>query len=46
MTDLLLRDLFGFVVLVTACFGRTVVWRGKRFHVQKDGTLILLEGSS
>jgi ceramide glucosyltransferase len=44
LTDLLLRDLFSFVVLLTASCGRTVLWRGKRFQVQRDGTLTLLEG--
>jgi ceramide glucosyltransferase len=42
--DLLLRDLLSFVVLLTASCGRTVLWRGKRFRVERDGTLTLLEG--
>jgi len=45
LKDLLLRDLLSFVVLLTACFGRTVLWRGKRFRVERDGTLTLLEGT-
>lgn len=46
LKDLLLRDLLSFVVLLTACFGRTVLWRGRRFRVERDGTLTLLEGTS
>ena len=42
--DLLLRDLLSFVVFLTATCGRTVLWRGKRFRVERDGRLTLLEG--
>lgn len=45
LTDLLLRDLLSFVVLLTASSGRTVLWRGKRFRVERDGKLTLLEGT-
>jgi ceramide glucosyltransferase len=44
VADLLLRDLLSFVVFVTACCGKTVLWRGKRFKVASDGKLTLLEG--
>jgi ceramide glucosyltransferase len=44
LADLLLRDLLSFVVFVTACCGKTVLWRGKRFAVGSDGKLTLLEG--
>jgi ceramide glucosyltransferase len=44
VADLLLRDLLSFVVFVTACCGKTVLWRGKRFTVGSDGKLTLLEG--
>jgi ceramide glucosyltransferase len=44
VVDLLLRDLLSFVVFVTACCGKTVLWRGKRFTVGSDGKLTLLEG--
>jgi ceramide glucosyltransferase len=44
IADLLLRDLLSFVVFVTACCGKTVLWRGKRFTVGSDGKLTLLEG--
>ena len=44
LADLLLRDLLSFVVFVTACCGKTVLWRGKRFTVGSDGKLTLLEG--
>ncbi len=44
LADLLLRDLLSFVVFVTACCGKTVLWRGKRFSVGSDGKLTLLEG--
>jgi len=44
LADLLLRDLISFVVFVTACCGKTVLWRGKRFAVGSDGKLTMLEG--
>ncbi len=44
LADLLLRDLLSFVVFVTACCGKTVLWRGKRFAVGSDGKLTMLEG--
>jgi ceramide glucosyltransferase len=45
VADLLLRDLLSFVVLLTASCGRTVLWRGRRFRVERDGRLTLLEGT-
>jgi len=43
---LALREILSFVVYVVASCGRTVVWRGRRFVVRRDGTLDLVEGSS
>ena len=45
LADLLLRDLLSFVVLLTASCGRTVLWRGRRYRVERDGRLTLLEGT-
>ncbi|MBI3446550.1 MAG: bacteriohopanetetrol glucosamine biosynthesis glycosyltransferase HpnI [Magnetospirillum sp.] len=42
---LALREILSFVVYVVACCGRTVVWRGRRFVVQPDGTLAPVEGT-
>lgn len=43
---LALREVLNFVVFVIACSGRSVLWRGKRFRIRRDGTLELLEGIS
>ena len=34
-----LRDIFSFAVFLSASFGRTVVWRGRRFRIGPDGAL-------
>ena len=34
-----LRDLFGFAVWVAGLFGDTVMWRGQRLRLQRDGKL-------
>ena len=34
-----LRDLFGFAVWAAGCFGTTVYWRGRKLHLQADGTI-------
>ncbi len=34
-----LRDLFGFAVWLGGAFGRTVVWRGRRLRLRRDGRL-------
>ncbi len=41
-----LREILNFVVFVIACCGRSVLWRGKRFRIRRDGTLELVEGIS
>lgn len=43
---LALREILSFLVYVVASCGRTVIWRGRRFVVRRDGTLDLLEGSA
>jgi ceramide glucosyltransferase len=35
-----LRDLFSFAVFLSACFGNTVTWRGRRFRIGPDGALV------
>ncbi|TAN56101.1 MAG: glycosyltransferase [Magnetospirillum sp.] len=40
------REFLSFVVYVVASCGRTVIWRGRRFVVRRDGTLDLVEGSA
>jgi ceramide glucosyltransferase len=35
-----LRDLLGFVLWLGAFFGRSVVWRGKRFQLEPGGRLV------
>ena len=39
-----LRELLGFVVFLVACCGRSVIWRGRRFIIRRDGTLESKEG--
>ena len=34
-----LRDLFSFAVFVSAFFGKTVTWRGRRYNVDRGGAL-------
>ena len=34
------RDIAAFVVFMLSFFGGTVVWRGRRYHVNADGTLL------
>lgn len=34
-----LRELLSFVVFIVACCGRSVIWRGRRFVIRRDGTL-------
>ncbi len=41
---LAVREFLSFVVYVVASCGRTVIWRGRRFVVRRDGTLDLVEG--
>ena len=43
---LALREFLSFIVYVVASCGRTVIWRGRRFVVRRDGTLDLVEGSA
>jgi ceramide glucosyltransferase len=43
---LVLREFLSFLVYVVASCGRTVIWRGRRFVVRRDGTLDLAEGSA
>ncbi len=40
------REALSFVVFVIACCGRSVLWRGKRFRIRRDGTLEQLRGIS
>ncbi len=35
-----LRDLFSFLIWCTALFGKTVEWRGKKFRLDKSGTMV------
>jgi ceramide glucosyltransferase len=35
-----LRDLMAFAIYVASFFGGTVVWRGQRYRIQPDGTLL------
>lgn len=44
VATLALRELLSFVVYLVACCGRTVVWRGRRFSIRRDGTLKSKEG--
>lgn len=37
--DLALREILSFAVYAVASAGRTVLWRGRRFVVRRDGTL-------
>jgi hypothetical protein len=34
------RDLFGVAVWLTALFGNSVVWRGQRLHLDREGRII------
>jgi len=44
LVDLALREILSIVVYAVASAGRTVLWRGRRFVVRRDGTLEPLEG--
>lgn len=44
--ELALREILSLLVYVVASCGRTVVWRGRRFIVRRDGTLELVEGTA
>jgi ceramide glucosyltransferase len=44
LTDLALREILSIVVYAVASAGRTVLWRGRRFVVRRDGTLEPVEG--
>lgn len=33
------RDIFSFAVFLSASFGKTVTWRGRRFRIGRDGAL-------
>ena len=35
-----LRDIFSFAVFLSASFGKTVTWRGRRFRIGQDGALV------
>jgi ceramide glucosyltransferase len=35
-----LRDLFGVVVWIVALFGNTVIWRGRKLRIDRDGRII------
>jgi ceramide glucosyltransferase len=35
-----LRDIFSFAVFLSASFGKTVTWRGRRFSIGQDGALV------
>lgn len=39
-----LRELLSFFVFFVACCGRSVIWRGRRFTIRRDGTLESKEG--
>jgi ceramide glucosyltransferase len=38
-----MRDLLSFLVFVASLFGGAISWRGHRYHVGRDGTLIPVE---
>ncbi|MDR3439651.1 bacteriohopanetetrol glucosamine biosynthesis glycosyltransferase HpnI [Telmatospirillum sp.] len=42
---LAVRDMLTFFVFVVACCGRSVIWRGRRFLIRRDGTLETKEGT-
>ncbi|CCG39859.1 bacteriohopanetetrol glucosamine biosynthesis glycosyltransferase HpnI [Magnetospirillum molischianum] len=44
LTDLALREILSVAVYAVASAGRTVLWRGRRFVVRRDGTLEPVEG--
>jgi ceramide glucosyltransferase len=44
LIDLALREILSIVVYAVASSGRTVLWRGRRFVVRRDGTLEPVEG--
>jgi ceramide glucosyltransferase len=44
ISALALRELISFVVFLIACCGRSVIWRGRRFIIRRDGTLESKEG--
>jgi ceramide glucosyltransferase len=44
LPTLALRELLSFVVFLVACCGRSVLWRGRRFTIRRDGTLESKEG--
>lgn len=44
LIDLLCREILSIVVYAVASAGRTVLWRGRRFVVRRDGTLEPVEG--
>ncbi len=39
-----LRDLWGAAVWAAGLFGRTVVWRGRRLRISRDGRILAAEG--
>ncbi|MTJ83333.1 MAG: glycosyltransferase [Telmatospirillum sp.] len=41
---LALREALSFIVFLVACCGRSVIWRGRRFIIRRDGTLETKEG--
>jgi ceramide glucosyltransferase len=45
VSELALRELVSFVVFLIACCGRSVIWRGRRFIIRRDGTLESKEGT-
>lgn len=44
LPEVALRELLSFVVFIVACCGRSVIWRGRRFVIRRDGTLESKEG--
>ena len=34
-----LRDLFGVAVWIVALFGNTVIWRGRKLHLNREGRI-------
>jgi ceramide glucosyltransferase len=37
------QDLLSFLFWIAGFFGNTIVWRGRRYHLKKDGTFRLIE---
>ena len=37
------QDLLSFLFWIAGFFGNTIIWRGRRYHLKKDGTFRLIE---